>query len=253
MTQPLPQNTKIIFDRGPYDQWASRGDENDSAYYIRRPGEAFLRPWLAVPGGIAFLWPLGIEGFTLSIDPTLGIHKYIGDNKVKVDVVHKGEERIGMTGSFPGMTGPDAMQALYNVVYADTPPGGKLLYVPFALDYTRRVTVVRANFAHGEDAHGTDLTYDIEFVITDLGPKVGDQIVTDSDVLQQGTSIGDQGTTQNRFTVTSKYNTLRKIATFKKVAWDAIYNKNVAYFQKIAIPKYKAPDYRLKAGVKLYY
>ena len=142
MAQPMPSSSKFIFDDGPYDQWATRGDEDDTTYYIRRPGEAFLRPWLAIPNGIAFLWPLGLEGFSLTIDPTLGIHKYIGDNAVKVDVVHKGEERISMSGSFPGKTGPDAMQALYNVVYADTPPGGKVLYLPHALDYTRSCGII---------------------------------------------------------------------------------------------------------------
>jgi hypothetical protein len=253
MTQPLPGNSKIIFDDGPYDQWAGRGSKDDTAYYIRQPGDAFLRPWLAVPDGIAFLWPLGLEGFSLTIDPTLGIHKYIGDNHVKVDVIHKGEEHITMTGSFPGDTGPNAMQALYNVVYADTPPGGKVLYLPHALDYTRRVTVVNARFDHSEDLRGTDLTYSIEFVISDLGNKVANQVITDDDVTSQGGVAQNTGTSTRRFTVTSKYNTLRKIAALKKVKWDSIYNKNSSYFQKIAVAKYKAPDYRLKVGVKLYY
>lgn len=253
MAQPLPAKSQVIFNGGPYDPWSKTGDPDDTAYYVRQPGEGFLRPWLAIEGGIAFLWPLGIEGFSLSVEPTLGIHKYIGDNHVKIDVMHLGEERISLSGSFPGVTAKDAMQALYKVVKAKTPDNGKLLYLPFVLDYTRRVTVASFRTDRSEDMRGEDLTYSIDFVVSDFGPEAPAEVTNDDIVDQQGSPPNTSGSTSRRFTVTSKYNTLRKIASLKKVGWESIYNKNRVYFDKNLIPMYAAPNAPIKLGTKLYY
>src|SRR6267142_156717 len=88
---------KLKTAAGPYNRFGSQGptgDFNDTAHFVLSPGTDFLRPWLAIRNGPAFQWPLGLEGFQMTVDPQLGIHKYIGDNAVTVDVIHAGEEHF---------------------------------------------------------------------------------------------------------------------------------------------------------------
>lgn len=250
MAQKFPPLSFVI---GPYNPWTGAGDEDDSVQYIQPPGLAFLRPWLQVPGGRSFVWPLGVEGFSLSIEPQLGIHHFIGDNAVKVDVMHKGEERVTLNGSFPGDTSTDAFQALREAVYADTPVLGKVLYVPHVFTYTQRVVIANARFDHAEDDFSKDLNYSIDFVRTGLTNKVAEPSLQQP--IAQGRSA-PKGGSSRKFTVNSKYNTLRKIAALKlKNAnrWDDIYKKNTKLFTKLKVSAHKAPDYHLKVGTGIYW
>lgn len=253
MAQTLPDNA---FNDGPYNPWGNggkgSGDADDTAQYLLVPGSNFYRPWISVPNGRSFVWPLGVEGFSLSIDPTLGIHKYIGDNAVKVDVMHKGDERISLSGSFPGTSAVRAFQALRDIIYAETPNEGKILYVPHIFTYTQRVVVASARFDHNADDRGTDLSYSIDFVRLAPGKRVKEDPLapTTHPPKTQGTP------TARRFRTTSTINTIRKIAALKykdSSQWRRIYNANLAFFRRKNITMFKAPDYRLSPGTVLYY
>lgn len=255
--QTFPFKKPQAFMGGPYNPWTKEGDPDDSAYYIAKPGENFARPWLRIPGGRAFVWPLGVEGFSHTIDPKLGIHSYIGDNAVKVDVMHMGEERIHLSGTFPGATSIDAFQALRALVRAPTPKMGKILYVPHLFDtVTSLVVVASAHFDRGQDDRGTDLTYDIEFVYIGVGPEQSDPLIVDSQEQPQGGKADTKGSAARTFTVNGTYNSLRKIAALKLKSpdkWRTIYNKNKALFLKLGVPMGKVPTYRLKIGTKVKY
>lgn len=265
MAQSYPFDKSKAFLKGPYNPFADPkrgelvGDPDDPAMYVLIPGQNFFRPWISVPGGRAFVWPLGTEGFTVSIDPTLGIHKYIGDNAVKVDVIHKGEEHLTLTGSFPGLTSTEAFRALRDIIYADTPDKGKILYVPHLFTYTQRVVVANASFDRGSDDRGTDMNYSIELVRLGPGAAVHEDQVVDAE--PQGTTTakttgakGGSGKGAHRkFKVNGTTNTLRKIAKLKKTTWKILYDKNQAVFRKLSIPAHQAPDKRLPLGTVIYY
>lgn len=268
MAQAYPFDKNKAFLKGPFNPFADekngelRGDPDDSAMYVLEPGANFLRPWISVPGGRAFVWPLGVEGFSLTIDPTLGIHKYIGDNAVKVDVVHKGEEHLSMTGTFPGVTSIDAFRALRDIVYADTPERGKILYIPHLFTYTQRVVVVSARFDRPEDGRGTDLSYTIDLVRLGPGTTVHEDQLVDPEP-QGGAAAKTSGAkgasdagVHRKFVVNGTYNTLRKIAALKLKSaskWRVLYDKNQGVFRRLHIPAHEAPNKRLPLGTVIYY
>lgn len=236
----------------PFDPFTRRGDSFDTTYYIAKPDENFLRPWLEDPNGKVFVWPLGLEGFSLSIEPSLGIHRFVGDNKVVVDVMHKGEERLTMTGSFPGRSSVDAFRALRDIVYSNTPKGGKILFVPHLLAHAQRVVIARARFDRAEDDRGFDLTYDIEFVRLGFKASVGEEEIEEETIPQPKPPAG---ATAKKFIVNSRYNTLRKIAALKlgsAARWSSLYTLNAKLFRKLRVPGHKAPDHRLRNGTVIY-
>lgn len=244
---------KLETTSAPYDPFAKVGDPNDSAWYVLQPGVNFMRPWIAVRNGPAFQFPLGLEGFTLAIDPTLGTHKFIGDNKVVIDVIHAGEEHFTMTGNFPGDSAPDLMQALRDVVYQVASDEGKILYVPEIMTHAQRVQVVHAEFGRSEDQRGRDATYSIEFV------RMGLASINPDDTSQPATpqpTTRPKGRTTHSVNVDAKHNTLRKIAAWKlgsSSKWRTLYRANEAWFNKRNITIAKAPGYRLPLGAVIHY
>lgn len=253
MPQRFPFPLKSANQRFPYDPFKGTGDSKDTVAYIQPPGIEFYRPWLAIPNGAAFIWPLGLEGFGISVEPTLGIHKYYGDNKVVVNVIHRGEEHITMSGNLLGKSAVDSLRQLRDVAYAVQPVGGKILYLPGVLNYAQRVAVVRLSFDRTEDARGEDITYTMDLVRTGIENKF-----TDPDLAVPTTqpSTGTQKASSRVFVVTSSVNTLRKIA-LKKLGnaskWDDIYKKNKTIFARLKVPAHSVPTYKLKVGTKVYY
>jgi hypothetical protein len=252
MPQVLPDKSNTDF---PYDVITQpghpRGDRDDSARYLLAPGLDFERPWLTIPGGMAFVWPGGIEGFTCRIDPTLGIHKYIGDNAVVVDVTHRGQEVVTLSGTFPGLTSVDAFLALRDLIYQDMPEKGLILYVPFLYPKTQRVFVQSANFDHPEDSRLRDLHYTIDFVRVGVGDVQPDSNLR-TDTPQPGSNT--RGKAPHVFIVNATTNTLRKIARVKlkdATRWDELYRKNEKFFTKRKIAMHAVPDYRLPTGTKI--
>lgn len=238
---------------GPFNPFSGSGSPKDDAQYILEPGVAFFRPWIAVRNGPAFQWPLGIEGFNLSIDPTLGIHKFIGDNKVAVDVIHAGEEHFTLNGSFPGDSAPRLIQALRDVVYHGAGEEGKIMYIPEILTHAQRVQVVRAEFTRDQDGRGRDHSYSLEVVRIGMADK--NPVIT-TQPSPTNPRVGAKGKSSQSINVDSKHNTLRKIAAWKLGSsdrWRTVYDANSKFFIKKSIHLAKAPDYRLPLGMKVYY
>lgn len=237
----------------PYDPFSGRGDPDDSVAYIQPPDKEFIRPWLMVPNGPVFVFPVGLQGWDITIDPALGIHKYIGDNKVEVSVLHLGEETFTLTGILPGLSSTDALQQLRQVVYAVQPTSGKILSLPGLLPYAQRVACGRTSFVHDQDDRGSDASYTIEFKRLGLAQKLPNY-VTLKPVLQPTRPA--KGGSSRVYVATGRYNTIRQIAQLKlgnANKWESIYNKNLKLFNRLKIPKHKAPIYHLKVGTKVYW
>jgi hypothetical protein len=254
MSQTLPRNRNTAFPFDPFHGEHGIGDPDDQARYILTPGEQFLQPWLRVPNGQTFVWPVGVEGFNDSIEPTVGVRKFIGDNDVAVQVMHLSEERLRMTGEFPGSTSVNAYRALRDVVRARTPAGGKILYVPHILAYAQRVVVARAEFDRPQDDIGDlRLTYTVEFVRIGSAGEADNPPLEDP-LSQPYTPKEPRGNSPVPFLVNSKYNTLRKIAKYKLGStgkWRQLYDKNTKLFRKLKVPMAKVPDYRLPIGTRV--
>lgn len=251
--QSYPFPLRTANNKFPYDPFSQTGDKDDTTVFIQPPGVVFFRPWLSVPDGPSFIFPIGLEGFRIEINPTLGIHKYIGANAVAVNVIHRGEEVITMNGNLPGLSGVDAMRKLRDVVYAVTPDSGKILYLPGVLPYAQRVVVQSASFDRAEDARGDDLTYSITFERFALADKYPTPKLTDPVAQPHSPS---KGGTSRVFKVNAKVNTLRKIAQAKLGSankWESIYNKNTKLFNRLKVTKHEAPNHRLPLGTKVYW
>lgn len=244
---------KLGTSKGPYDPFNSRGSAKDDSRYIQEPGVNFMRPWLAIRNGAAFQWPLGLQGYSNIVDPTLGTHKFIGDNKVTIDVIHAGEEHFTLNGMFPGDSAPALVAALKDIVYKAAPPEGKILWLPEVVAYAQRVQVVHFEAQRSDDDRGRDMSYSIEFV------RIGTLSIK-FDTLP--TAAGPQpskpakGKPARSIKVDATHNTLRKIAQWKLGGadkWRTIYNANQKWFVTKKVPLAKAPDYRLPLGLAIHY
>lgn len=257
MTKTIDQtfhslNAKLETTKAPYDAFTKTGDINDPAAYLVAPGVHFVRPWLAIRNGPAFQWPLGLEGYSLIVDPLLGIHKFIGDNAVTVDVLHAGEEHFTMTGGFPGNSSPALIRALRDLVYQGAPAEGKILFVPEIMSHAQRVQVVHFESSRTDTDRGRDSSYSIEFVR--LGILNAISSMTTPIIPQPQTTTGKTTKSTRTVTVDAQHNTLRKIARWKLGSagkWETLFNANERYFVYNTIPKAKAPDARLPVGQKI--
>jgi hypothetical protein len=256
MPQVLPENRNTQFPLDKVSQASRpRGDEDDTARYIAAPGVDFYRPWLSIPGGDSFVWPGGVEGFSCRIDPTLGIHSYIGDNAVVVDVTHKGREGITLSGIFPGLSSVDAFLSLRDMIYKDIPEGGFILYVPHLFPKTQRVFVQSASFDHPQDSRLRDLAYSVDFVRVNVGAAQPTPNIR-TPTPQPAPATKARGKASRRFVVNATVNTLRKIAAAKLGSanrWHELYSKNEKFFKKRKIAMHAVPDYRLAQGTKINY
>lgn len=247
---------KLATTAAPYDGVSDprnpSGDPNDPATYSLRPGRDFLRPWVAIRNGEAFQWPLGVEGFTLTTDPTLGIHKFVGDNQVYVDVIHTGEEHITMEGNFPGNSAAVLVQALRDVVRKKVGDVGKVLYVPEIMKHAQRVQVISSQFSRSDDARGRDMQYTIEFVL--MGEDLANAATS---VLVPSSALPSAPRTSARsVNVDAKHNTLRKLALWKlgkSDNWRQMYDASETWFTERSITLVSAPDYILPLGTLIYF
>lgn len=258
MSGPIDQgfrayNAKLETTRAPYDPVSGLGDKNDPTSYVARPGVDFFRPWIAIRNGMAFQWPLGLQGYSLTIDPTLGIHKFIGDNKVTVDVLHAGEEHFVMSGEFPGNSAPYLIAALRDVVYRDGGEEGKILCIPEIMSHAQRVQVIHFEADRDAADRGRDATYSIELVrIGIVGPVVNTTVASP----EAQPAATTKGKSTQSIHVDAKHNTLRKIAAWKlgdANNWRQVYNDNENFFVKNNIPLSQAPSHKLNVGVLIYF
>lgn len=246
----------------------SRSSDNateggDTAKYILVPDSDFERPYLAVPDGNAFIWPLGTEGFELTETAELGKHKYLGEIELDVDIIHKSETNIILSGIFPGHTSVDNMLALRQIFYADTPERGKILHLPGILPFLQYVVGESMRFSHPEDDRTQDISYSCTFVKVGTGkaaPGSAGGTVSSSAV---GTSSDGPVTAPPKGSFTKfasaqpGQNTLRQFArTFLGNAnnWAALYNdpRNHAIFDALGIASHEVPDYALPTGTQVW-
>jgi hypothetical protein len=145
----------------------------DTARYIRLPDTDFARPYMSVPGGPTFVWPLGIEGFEIQDQAELGIHKYIGDIELDVEVMHRNQATITISGIFPGHTSTEEHACLRTVFQAVQPPGGKVLHLPHVLSQAQFVACqslnhIRMRRTSGKTLHTRSWSSELELAQTPL-------------------------------------------------------------------------------------
>jgi hypothetical protein len=217
------------------------------------PDEDFSRPYLAVPGGHAFVWPLGVEGFDIITSTTLGLHKYLGEIELDVSVTHRGEKRITLSGVLPGWTSNENMVNLQGIYEADTPENGKILYLPGIFQRLQYVVGESANFKHNPEDRTQDINYSIVFIKVGLGKKIKQRSNHPPPGRKQ-----NKGKAQRYFVANNRYHTLRQIARklwHNANRWTELYNKNPKWFNnhQPPIPTHQIPDYRIPNGVRIRY
>lgn len=245
------------------DNFLGKGDKSKGFYETQNDPAKLLisstryeRPTLRA-GNLKFEWPLGVEGITISGQPTLAEHRYIGDNDIVLDVTHLDDQRIVLTGMFPGLTGTQNMEDLLRVIRAPQPSPGKVLVLPrIVFSNELIVAVADYNFDHPEDDRTGSWTYSITFRRLAAGRKTSTPRRATSPVNPKpGVKGKPRGKSSRVFTVHAGANTLRAIAKLvygDSKRWNEIYNKNVAVLKKIG-PLYTIPTKRLPLGLKLHY
>jgi len=226
---------------------------DDSAKYTIPPNW-FEHPSLSVPGGATFVWPLGIEGFRLTGTAQLGIHRYIGENEVVVQVTHASESRIEMSGEFPGKTGVVNMRALRDVIEAKTPEDGKLLRLPGVFPLTQYVVIENWDFNHAEDDRTETVLYTVTFVKTGVGKRVKrrKEITPPPNPKRRA----NRGNGSQVFRVRDGARTLRKIAQLVyggSNQWTHLYTLNTQTLNRLNIPLHQLPTRLLPIGLRLNY
>src|SRR5215510_358905 len=99
-----PSKISVITSKPQHWDWGVQNNDVDPARRLITLSEhRHDRPYLQ-SGDKVFAWPVGVEGLRRSGTASLGIHRYLGENSVDVQVLHKDEARIEMTGTFPGIT-----------------------------------------------------------------------------------------------------------------------------------------------------
>lgn len=232
----------------------------DTTKYLLVPDVDFKRPYLAVPGeNVAFVWPLAVEGFEISVDTQLGIHRYLGDVQLDVSITHQDERHISLSGKFPGHTSQANMEALMRVYAMDTPASGKILSLPGVL--TEKILVVgeNARYTHAQGDFTADIDYNISFV------RVGTNAASQATFAEQSffTSSASASVTgerrgrgTNTFVTTVAINTLRRAAQFifrDASRWIELYTMNGDLFDDNSTPTHLIPNAPIPVGTTLYY
>lgn len=245
------------------DNFLGKGDKSKGFYETQNDPSKLListnryeRPTLRA-GSLKFEWPLGVEGVTISGQPTLAEHRYIGDNDIVLDVTHLDDQRIVLSGMFPGLTGTQNMEDLMRVIRAPQPKPGKVLVLPrIVFSNELIVAVADYNFDHPEDDRTGSWTYTITFRRVATGRKTSSPRVARSPVNPNPGKKGKKrGRSERVFTVHAGGNTLRaaaKLVYGNANRWQEIYNKNTKTLKKYG-PLYSISTKRLPLGLKLEY
>lgn len=217
----------------------------------------YERPTL-ISGGLSFEWPLGVEGISIAGTPTLAEHRYIGDDDIVLQVTHADDQRIVMSGMFPGLTGTKNMTDLLAVIRAPQPAAGKILRLPaIVFPNEIKVTVSDYSFDHPEDDRNNSWTYSLTLRRVGHGKAIRKPKRITSPVNPR-TNKGPakpKGKTSRVFTVHAGANTLRSIAKIvygNSNRWGEIYNLNKKKLKKYG-PLHSIPTKRLPLGLKLSY
>lgn len=161
----------------------SPGD--DTARYLVDPGE-ITGPGKGSPGNLRhrrahivsglkwFAFPVGLEGFEIDGQVSLGIHKYFGDNNVDARIMHREEGRITMSGLFPGKTAMSNYIACRDLLMSQPPERGMLLYAEGAFGREQYVLPEAWNFTHETEIGDSSIGYRITFIRLGVGKYLKD-------------------------------------------------------------------------------
>lgn len=244
----MPYPPPINLPRGHNFRWGE-----DTARYLLRPGLNFRQPYIAVPNGARFVWPVGTEGFQYSSSASLAVHRYIGEEDIEVNVIYRDEPHIEMHGTFPGNTAPALMRELMQVLEARTPGQGKVLWLPYIFPRILYVAAESWSFDHEVGDRSRSLGYRISFLKVGVGRR------KKIPPPEEPTSPGEKPPARY-FKVKDGYRTLRKIS--KKVykddkKWLRLYKNNKKkldkHFKDKGTPRHKFATSRLPLGMKLRY
>lgn len=252
----IPYQTNT--EKPPLAPGASNGRLNgdETAAYVVTPDSDFQRPYLAIPGvNVAYVWPLGVEGFELSVQTDLGIHRYIGEADLDVDVIHKGQKDITLTGLFPGHSSVENMNALQAVYEADTPERGKILHLPGILSRLQYVVGQSMSFSHAQDDWTRDISYEVSFIKVGVGATSPNASTSQLQVSAVSVSQ-NQGRGARVFVTNETTRTLLSVARAvfnNSNQWTDLYAANADYFDALGLPAFQIPSYLLPVGLSLYY
>lgn len=203
----------------------------DDPAKLLMPKSRYRRPSLSLPGGAKFEWPTGTEGIRISGAATIAQHRYFDDNKLVIQVTHRDERRIVMTGQFSGKTGAKNFRQLLDIVTALQPKTGKILSVPGVFMRSQKVAVADYEFEHPQDDKTDSFNYTITFIYLGVGDKIaGVKTVTPKTSLNpKGTTGKARGTTPRVFRVHTGARTLRAVAKIvygDPNRWRLLWQKN---------------------------
>jgi hypothetical protein len=209
------------------------------------PGQLWnARPYI-VAGNTIFVFPVGVEGFNRAGTATIGSHKYLGDNSVDGVTTHYEEARITLRGTFPGITSHDTMVDCINILRAQTPDTGLVLYAPGVFDREQYVLAETWEFDHTED----DRTHSIEYTITFL--RIGEgRAVTDPHGSTPNPNPEKRTITKGKptrlFVVKDGAQTFRAIA-------QKVYGNSDKWTQLVSINSGQLAEWSRMSGVQAYY
>jgi hypothetical protein len=257
--QPVPKvigehGTGIGSDRPP-GVFEASGDTAKFIVALRR----FKRPRLRTGHGDVFVWPVGTEGVTISGQAKLGVHTYIGDDSAEVQVIHRDEARVEMSGVFLGETAPANFRALRAIIISNYDPDGLLLDIPDIFQFEQRVFVESYEFSHDEENIEEDFTYRIVFVNSGRTRKRLPSPKTVKPPANPKSKKG-KGKPSTSVRVRAGERTLRAISkqVYKNAnKWKTLYNKNKKalneFMKEQNVPFAKLPTTPLPIGLKIYY
>jgi hypothetical protein len=254
-----------------------RGIGLDTAAYlvdpgsVRAPGKhsagmlANARPYL-VAGNSIFVFPVGVEGFNRAGTATIGSHKYLGDNAIDGVTTHYEEARITLRGTFPGLTAQQTMVDCINVLRAQTPDHGLILYAEGVFGREQYVLAETWEFDHAEDDRTHSIEYTITFIRIGEGRKITD---SRSAVPPPNPTVGTttKGKPTRIFTAKDGAQTLRAIAAIvysgDSSKWTQLVDLNagqLADWQRgnalnamYGLPTYQLPTFRFPIGTQFRY
>lgn len=153
----------------------------------------FSRPRLSIPAGPSFVWPGGMEGVRLSGTNKLAVHTYLGLHNAQVQVLHRDEARIEMSGMFLGETGAENVRALRNVLTAIYPDEGAILILPGIFTDEQRVFCESYDFDKPEEERNDSFTYQVTFVRVGVGAETAPIVEIDSPTTPSSTGVTNSG------------------------------------------------------------
>jgi len=182
-------------------------NEDTAKRLVAYSGLKFLRPWLSA-SGLKFTWPIGIEGFRVSGTALVALHRYIGGNTAVANVIHFNEGHIEMSGTLPGLTSPDNMVKLTDVLMSRAK---KTLSLPGVLPRVQYVEVENYDFTHNADDRTSSIDYTISFVRTGVVPTKSSSSHTASSG-SSSSKRAPKSKSPRTFTTTTSVDTFRAVA-----------------------------------------